>query len=456
MTRRFRYRDQAWVLSGQLGGKALRLIGFMALARWLSPTEFGVWMLYLTAFTLAEMARTGFVRQALVKLDAESEAHARPALHGAAWVLTLVLTGSTCLLVVGLGLLFPAAIEAHGLEPFVTMYPLAALLSMPTALGQWIRHAQRDFRALTLLDTGQAVLFYGTILLWPSEMNIPLVTSLHAASYGVMSAVTLLLGWAHVRALWSVSLPMLHRLVAFGRHSVVTLVTTNLLKSTDDLVITSFLGPAAVAFYNVPFKVREVADIPLRTFGLTAYPKMATRAAQARYDALSTLLHRHVGALTLVLLPALAVGFVWAETWVVLLGGPNYASAAPILRCLLFAMALMPLDRYLGLVLDSLGRPQHNARKVMLMTAINLAGNLLVLSLSPTLWHVASVTVVGLLAGIAYGVHSLPPALALSPRRMVRTGFSALVEVSPFASSMHARLSSTARLSVRATPRSID
>lgn len=51
-----------------------------------------------------------------------------------------------------------------------------------------------------------------------------------------------------------------------------TMVGANLLRSSDTFLIGAFLGGEAVAIFNIPLKLFELVEIPLRSFAATALP----------------------------------------------------------------------------------------------------------------------------------------------------------------------------------------
>jgi hypothetical protein len=67
----------------------------------------------------------------------------------------------------------------------------------------------------------------------------------------------------------------------------------------------------------------------------------------------------------------------------------------------------MPLDRYLGIALDSLDLPHINSMKVVLMASLNVFGDWYVLSHQIGLNAVAFITVLNTLFGIFVGMYYL-------------------------------------------------
>ncbi|MEM8599477.1 MAG: lipopolysaccharide biosynthesis protein, partial [Bacteroidota bacterium] len=218
-------------------------------------------------------------------------------------------------------------------------------------------------------------------------------------------------------------------LYRFGRYSVGTALGSNLLRSADQFILGIWLGPAAVAFYGVPQKLIEVVEIPLRGLAQTALPPLARLARRNNTEAFARYLHAWIGGLSLAFVPLLVIVFVWAEACCVALAGEAYRDAAPLLRLFVVYMAMLPLDRYLGLALDALGRPALNMIKVAVMVVVNIVGDVVVLSTLGSVEGVAGVTIVMTLVGTTLGVGFAKRFVPFSVRATFRAGPAALLHL---------------------------
>ena len=68
-------------------------------------------------------------------------------------------------------------------------------------------------------------------------------------------------------------------LIDFGKYSMGTLIGSSLLKSADTFIIglSPVLGSAGIAMYAIPLKLTDLLGIPLRSFAMTAYPRMSKK-----------------------------------------------------------------------------------------------------------------------------------------------------------------------------------
>ncbi len=73
------------------------------------------------------------------------------------------------------------------------------------------------------------------------------------------------------------------------------------------------MGVTGVALYSIPLKLTEIMEIPVRSFAMTAFPKMSKASIEGNKDLVKKIWYENVGGLTLLLLPILVVSFIFAE-----------------------------------------------------------------------------------------------------------------------------------------------
>ncbi len=399
--------------------------GFLVLIRLLSPEAFGGWVLYLTAGTFLDMFRSGLVQTAMVRFASTSDAAVRQRVLGAGWVLGLGLTLALMVIVVGVGLIVSSLDDSTAFAPFFAWWPWLALACLPIQFATWTQQAAQRFGRIVILRvvvTGAFALIVLASWLWlPLDLNA--ILAVHVGVNVLASALAVATRWAPIRAFAHADKATIRTLFHFGKYSVGTLLGTNLLRSADTFILSAVLGPAAVAFYAVSQKLVEATEVPLRGFAMVAYPDMSRLCLQDKVQAMRHLFNRSVGALTLVLIPVLVAGWVWADDLVVLIGGEAYRDAGGLLRVFLLYALLLPLDRYLGLALDSLGKPHLNLIKVSLMVVVNVVGDGLALLLVGTVEAVAVVTVAMTLVGVVLGLVFINRSFVVRLSDLVREGW---------------------------------
>mgnify|MGYP002777925715 CR=1 FL=1 len=395
--------DVFTTLTGSGVSAAVRLVTFALLARWLSRETFGEWVLFQTYYTLFDTVRTGFQSAFVNHASGTDEATFRR-YAGAAWQLSLVLTlAANALLggvVLGAGWLGWAAGETHLLGWFFAL----SLISLPNSLSDWTLYARRQFRFLQSLKLGVQTLFLLAIAgAWFSEnLTVPVLYGAFVGANALVAALTFVTGWNRLGSFGAGTATERRQLWQFGRYSTGTLLSANLLRSSDTLLLGALLGPAAVVVYHVPQRVVELLEMPIRSTVVASVPRLAALYGQGP-EAMAAWFQKTAGRLWVVLLPFSVGCFVLAEPLVVWLGGAGYRESAGLLRIFMVYTAFLPLERYGGIGLDAVRRPHLNLTKVAVMLVVNVAGDLVALLGFHSVTGVALASIGTFLTGLGLG-----------------------------------------------------
>jgi len=368
------------VMLSNLAAAGFGFITFFVLVRSLSLESFGEWVLYITAFNLAEMVRTGLVRQAMVHLSVSAQTkNITQAIRSSGFYLSLILSAVSGLFLFIIYLLFYAN-ASSGIGYFFMLYPVVSILSLLPAFDIWVSQSKQQMlrmSALNLLPAiALAIIALGSLFISLTLLQIIL---LHGAIRVLLSLYSLVSNKTIRGAVFNPTFSQVKRLWHFGKYSVATLLGTNLLKSADNFLIGYFLGPAAVTLYNVPLKLLEIAEIPVRSSGQVFFPKFSALYANRKFMAFNLFWQQHVLKLMKWYLPVAVLAFFGAKYLVQAAGGAEMESSAIILQIFLFYVVLLPIDRLLGVAIDSTGRPKFNSLKVWVMVSLNIIGDIVVL-----------------------------------------------------------------------------
>ena len=234
-------------------------------------------------------------------------------------------------------------------------------------------------------------------------------------------------GWDGIGYIFKASIEKIKYLLNYGKYSVGTMLGSNLLKSSDTIIIgLSPLGTTAVALYSVPLKLIEIMDIPLRSFVLNAFPKMSRESIKGNNHEVRTLFYQYAGRTTFLFIPGLMLCLLFAKNMIYLIGGEQYVeSQTAIILFQIFSLysLLLPIDRFSGITLDAINKPNLNLVKVLIMAAMNIAGDLLAVFLFQSLTAVAVVTVIFTLFGQIIGYQFLRKELNIEYKRIFSEGY---------------------------------
>ena len=403
--------DSFIALSANIGNAGLGFLSFIFLAKWMSKDEFGFWLLYLAAFSFIELFRAGMIHQALVQnLSTTEDRKGKKQIIGAAWCISLAFTAIICLILFSINLLFPVWRDQTGLTIFFQGYPAVIWFTLPLSMTQWVKHAEQNYIKMGAVNILSNFLFLGLLglsVFFQEEFTAHYAFLMHTFSRLIISLFVMLYNWSGFRNIRFANKFAIKKQLNFGKYSMLTLMGTNLLRSADIFLIGYFLGSAKVAIYSLPLKLIEIAEMPLRAFATTAFPRFSKLFASDQKDKVVELFVEQVLFLSICLIIPLILGLFLAEPIILLLGGEEYLEGVWVFRVFMVFVFFLPLDRLSGVLLDGIGSPQVNTFKVTLMTLINVIGDIVALCYFESLFMVALVTILNINLGILIALFSL-------------------------------------------------
>ncbi|GAB3636468.1 hypothetical protein GCM10027422_20580 [Hymenobacter arcticus] len=382
------------------------VLTYSILFRFLAEADMGNWIFFQFSFLLLDTFRTGLLQTALIKFYAGADAARQRCVAGSAWFLGLAVTGIFVVLNL-LAIPLIGRFQDVGVLVLLHWFGLALAITLPFNVAIWILQAEQRFDRilyLRLLNQGSFIVLV-FILYLTKELSLTRVIQAFLGSSLLSSVVVVVTGWSQLQALRHRSTEVVAELFHFGKYSFGTFLCSNLLRSSDTFIIKFMLGPAALAVYSLPQRLLEIIEIPLRSGLSTAMPSMSVAVNRKRDTEVSDLLKRYVGFLTLLFIPITVGVLVFADVIVGLIGGGKYVGteAANIYRILIVCSLLFPLERFLGVTLDIINRPQLNLVKVVLALAVNVVADVACIHFTRSIYGAAWASVFTLIASTIYG-----------------------------------------------------
>lgn len=411
-------------LAGNLSYSFFGFAGFALLARTFPVSLFGQWVLYVSSAAFIEMFRFGITNTAIIRYLSGVTDDQRKQYIGSNGLIGLVATVAIAIIIWTCQLLFPVPIEKAGYGLFFKWYPILAFLNLPYNTALVIMQADMKFGKIMFIKMLNSGGFFLVILINYLFFDFTL-QQLILAQIGIIlltSMVCVFNAWDGLRYLGKATKQSNKVLLDFGKYTTFTLIGTNLLRSADTLIISlSPMGTAAVALYSIPMKLTELQQIPLRSFVATAFPKMSKASMQHKLDEVRSLFYTYSGALTYLFIAGSIIAFVFAEFFVMILGGGQYLTTDPatgantvtIMRILCIYGLILPIDRMTGVGLDSINKPSVNFIKVMVMVVTNVIGDLIAIFVFHSLEAVAIASIIFTMVGVWVGYYFLNRELSL-------------------------------------------
>ncbi|QGY45696.1 oligosaccharide flippase family protein [Maribellus comscasis] len=410
-------------------GALLGLISFMLLTRELEQKLFGDWVLYLTLSTFFDLLRFGLTSTALVRFASSEDENKNKTYLGTSYLVGLIVVLVIAAIFVPSHFIiagFNWKIN-DGYRLFITFYPILALLNLSWNNSVSYFQARQKFKLILFLRitrSGSFVVFLILNILWLHWGLLEVIIA-HLVTNLLPSIVVFVKRWDGLMYIRRATRESTKEMLNFGKYSMGTLVGSSLLKSADTFIIglSPILGSVGIAQYAIPLKLIELLGIPLRSFTITAYPKMSKSSWKKDFDHVKKIFYGYSSVVTILFIPVAVLCFLFAKPLILFLGGNDYKDSLPLLitifRVFTLYSVLLPIDRFTGVALDSINRPNLNFRKVVIMAAANIVGDLIAVFIFESLQAVAIVTVLFTLIGIFMGYFYLNKALKLELKSFI-------------------------------------
>jgi len=405
------------------------LLIFVLLLRSMKINEMGYWIFFQTAFTLFDTFRAGFLQTALIKFYSGATKKRAAEVLGSVWLLATLITSGWFILTLP-ALFFIHYIGDNSIKIVIEWAPIIFLITLPTTISTWRLQSDQKFDKLLYLGMiSQGILIFLILgLIFMDKMDIENLLYANGVMCLITSCVCLFSGWSGLKYFRMFSKSCSKELYNFGKFSVGTSISSNLLRSSDVFMINFLLGAIYVPIYNVAQRLMEVVEIPLRSLLVTGMPELSAAFNQNRKKDLVDIMEKYSGMLTLVLVPAAVLAVLLADIPVAIIGGGKYlgTEAANIFRIFMVLSILYPIDRFTGVTLDIIHQPKRNFFKVLLMLVVNVIGNYVGVQIFGNLYGIVFSTVLSFAAGMLYGYTSLKEFLSFNLKEIIVTGFQGL------------------------------
>jgi lipopolysaccharide exporter len=338
----------AWMVSLRAITRALGFISVLILARLLTPADFGVVALATVIIGGLELM-TGFGFDiALI----QKRGHSRE-LYDTAWTITVLFTALTAAIL--LALARPAAVFYSEPRLEAVMYVLA--------IGTFIE----GFQNIGIVAFRKEMAFGKEFLFQIAKKIVSFAVAVPLA-FWLQSYWALVAGIVASKAAGTVASYLTHpyrprwctagwaELFQFSRWLFLTNLLGFVRTRAADLIVGKMAGSAALGVFTVSYELATLPSnelvAPINRAVFPAYAQIAGDLAKLRQSYLDVL-----GLIALLAIPA-AVGLAAvADLVVAIVLGPQWSQAAPLIRILGIAGAILTLETNIGSAYLALGRP---------------------------------------------------------------------------------------------------
>lgn len=391
------------------GNLVISIFGVATMAllyRSMSKSDIGTWFLFLSFIGIADGIRSGFLSTGTVKFYSGVELDRGKKVLGSVWFIALSIS-LLLLLLNAIVWTTTTQLQNPQIQIVINWFGITFLSSLPFTVAIWILMAEEKYELilwLRLVNTGSMFVIIA-ILIYLQKMTLENLLLLNIATYLLTAFFCVIWRISNFRTVLKPSKSIMLELMHFGKYSLASSISSTLLRSVDTFIINYILGPAALAIYNLPCKLMEIVELPLRSFTSTGMSAMATAMNNHKKEEVLMIFKKYAGMLSFAFIPIVLGGILLADVAIKILGGPQYheTEAANIFRIFLLFSMLYPIDRFNGITLDMLHLPQINLQKVLIMLAFSIVGNYVGISLVHNLYGAAFASPLIIISGLLFG-----------------------------------------------------
>jgi len=380
LSRSYWFRSGSYSLLAYGSQLGFAFISFLVLVRLLPEYEFGVWVLFMTVTSFAEMARIGLIQNGLVKFCAEAPEHYDRIVSAGLLLNTLAALGLG-LLLIGLGYPLARLWSTPELAQLLWWYLPYVLVFGTARFIDFVHMANGDFRGIFFSKFAYGFLFLIFVLgwwQWYGAVEVFWLPVLQIAAAMVSLLIMLSYRRRYMR-LGNLDRKWVGRLFHFGKYVLGTNFSSMLFNKMDLMMVGAFINPVAVAIYNVAARITNYMEAPMTSMAQVIYPRLAEANRQPDNASVTLLYEKSIAFLMALMIPFSIGVLLLAEPIVLLLAGAPYTEAAPVLSILVAAVFIKPWGRLFGITLDAIGRPRLNFGVLAFSLLLNIGLNLLLI-----------------------------------------------------------------------------
>jgi O-antigen/teichoic acid export membrane protein len=408
---------------------------FVMLVRFYDKAEFGSWALYLAVTSFADVARGGFVTNALVRYASvqNSKREYSKVLTGSLLlhlIFTIFLTILIYLLAPTLGRIW-SSYEFHQL---LIYYPIYAFCQIPFLYFSAIEQANFSFRNQYYSNLIRNTIFIAIIayivirkLDFPIY-HLPLVQSVAVLAGGFYLFIA---NRKSIHLSKEIDFSWLRKLIDFGKYVFGSNVISILFTNIDQILLGYFFNTKLVATYNTAMRVGNFSDIPMTSVASIIYPKSSQRLQSVGIKGLRHLYERSTGLILAFVIPSLIILILFAKPIVKFIATEVYLDAIPAIYIILFFSLFKPFIKYFGIAVEAMEKPHYNFNLMMNLLILNFVLDLFLIP-EYGLIGAALGSIIALVTGAFIALIILNKMIDVQLKRILKYTFSFYVEALEF------------------------
>lgn len=364
-------RGVFWSAAGTWGYHLATFLVFLILSRLLTPRAFGLIALAMVFVAFLKIVAEQGLADAIVQRSDIDREH----LDTAFWA-TLLVGLVLAVLAALVAQLVAALLGEPSLGPVLAWLTLSLLLSGLSSVQRAILTRNLEFGKLTLRLL-LSVLVGGIVGVVAAALGAGVWALVAQTLTTEAVGAVVLWGVSDWRPRFRFSFSRFRQLAAFGINVVVFRILLFVYRHADDLLIGFFLGPVALGFYAIAYRLLQImTSVTTFIIDAVAFPVLAK--IQLARDRVRSAYYEGAQFIALIAFPAfLGVALVAPELTVALFG-EKWAASAPAMRLLSLGGMLQSILFLNGTTMKALGKPLWRVAITGMAAAVNVVAFLVV------------------------------------------------------------------------------
>ena len=355
--------------------------GFMNvffMARMMSKTDIGVWILFTSVTAILEMVRVGFIRNPFITYLVSAEPDDKKKIVTASFILHCGLSLLISLVIVAGASALSDFWNSPGLTHLFFIYAINNIIFIAYHHFEYLQQAQLKFKGIFISNLFRLGLFAFYIMIRFLMPDVPSLTEL-----AVVQCITSVIGCfvayyfvkGSVQFSRSVDAKLLKELFHYGKFTLGTNISSMFVKNTDSWMIGRMISTAGVAIYNPAIRLSNLVEVPTLAIAGVFFPQVSQKLKEKGAEGVREVYVKSVSLILALTLPMVLPLYIFAELAITIIFGPEYVDSASILRVTLFYTLIIPFNRQFGTVMDGTKRPKINFYLLVLVAVLNLVFN---------------------------------------------------------------------------------
>jgi lipopolysaccharide exporter len=336
-------------------------INFVLLTRKLTVEQLGTWALFLTITGIFELTKSALLKNAHIKYVSGSEDPAEQAeVASSSFLINAAITALFILLIIffsnWLGRWFHTGAE---LGVMLQWFIPGLVFMVFFAHLEAIQQSNLDFKGGFAGSLVRQVFFFLVIVLYKfsdRQLTLLQLSIYQSISIGLGTIVLFIFSRKYLLFRFTASRKWVKKIFHFGGYIFGSGIVANISQNLDQLMIGKFILPSSVAYYNVASRINLLVDIPSFAASEILFPKASRAVAQDDAGKIRYLYERMVAVLLAFTIPTALFIIILPRLVTVLIAGPTYAIAAPILQMYMITGIFRPAQNQAANLLNSMGK----------------------------------------------------------------------------------------------------